>query len=73
MSASPKNDQFAELAVKAGDLCVNLQPFFNLAEIELEKHNNSDFDNIAFLIKAAKAEVFRFSGLLVKLEEGGAA
>jgi hypothetical protein len=44
--------------------CASMQVFFDLAEREIAKHDNSDFDNMAFLTAAAKAETLRFGNLI---------
>jgi hypothetical protein len=61
-----------DLLEAANNYCANMQAFFDLAECEVSEHNNSDFDNIEFLLKGAKAELFRFSKLVAG-QEGGAA
>lgn len=57
----------------ASDLCCALQPFFDLAEREVREHNNTDWDCMEFLLKGAKAEVWRFSELAEKLVAQAAA
>lgn len=63
----------ADLAEVSGEFCEGMEAFFALAEREIREHNNSDFDNIEFLLKGARAEVFRFIGRVAKVLEGGAA
>ncbi len=65
----------SDLIQAAGALCSNLQPFFELAEKEIKEKNNTDFDRIEFLVKAARSEIHRFSSLICDIEErteGGA-
>ncbi|MHB0991396.1 MAG: hypothetical protein ACYC3O_03300 [Burkholderiales bacterium] len=50
----------------ASDLCCALQPFFDLAEREVREHNNTDWICMEYLLKSAKAEVWRFSELVEK-------
>lgn len=51
------------------DYIVNMQSFFDLAEREIDQHNNTDFDSIAFLVRSAKAEIFKLSELYCRERE----
>lgn len=65
----------ANLIRSANDYCMTMNAFFEMAQREIAEKNNSDFDNIGFLIKGDKAEWFLLSGLISKAEdalEGGA-
>lgn len=62
----------AELVQIADSYCYDMNAFFDLAEREIAHHNNTDFDSLEFLVKGAKAELFRFSKHVVE-QEGGAA
>lgn len=61
MSALPSTPSILD---HAHEHCDSLQAFFNLAEREIARHDNSDFDDLAFLIAAAKAETLRFGNLI---------
>lgn len=66
----------SEFVQCAGDYCAGMNAFFELVEREIREKNNTDFDNIEFLVKGAKAELFRFGTLACDAEEaleGGAA
>lgn len=43
------------------DFTDSMQAFFDLMEREVERHSSTDFDAVAFLVKGAKAEYFKFS------------
>lgn len=71
--AAPKCETAAsEFVQSASDYCCGMHAFFELVEREIREKNNSDFDNIEFLVKGAKAEISRFDKL-VCAQEGGAA
>lgn len=59
----------ANLIKSANDYCVNMQSFFDLAENEIKRHNNTDFDGIEFLVRAAKVETFRLSELVCGIQD----
>ncbi len=59
----------ADFFQKASDYFCGMQAFWDLAEREIQENNNTDFDNMAFLLKAAKAETFRISSLLCEIQE----
>lgn len=59
----------ADFFQKASDYFCGMQAFWDLAEREIQEHNNTDFDNMEFLLKAAKAETFRLSALLCEIRE----
>lgn len=62
----------SEFIMKAGGYCCGMNAFFDLVEREIREKNNTDFDNIEFLVKGAKAELFKFSAMVVAQEEGAA-
>jgi hypothetical protein len=62
MSALPSIQSIIDRAERHYD---NMQAFFDLAGREIaERKNNTDFDNMAFLIAAARAETQRFGATL---------
>lgn len=72
----PKGATTPNLIQSACDYCVGMNAFFELVEREISEKNNTDFDNIEFLVKGAKAELSRFGKLAYDAEaemEGGAA
>lgn len=62
----------AEFIQSAGDYCYGMNAFFDLIEREIREKNNTDFDNTEFLVKGAKAALFKFSTLVVAQEDGAA-
>lgn len=70
------SDATANLIRAANDYICNMQAFFVMAEREVAEHNNTDFDNLEFLLKGARAEFSRLGKLAYVAEEameGGAA
>lgn len=47
------------------DFSNSMRVFIDLMESEVKKHNNTDFDTVEVLVKAAKAEFFCFDRLAV--------
>lgn len=67
---TPSNDktpqeEFTHIAIK---LCVDMNSFFQLAEREIKENNNTDFDNLEFLVKSARAEINSFEERIIEEE-----
>lgn len=59
----------ADIIQTASDYCYSMSAFFDLAEREIKEHGSTDLDGIEFLVKGAKAELFRFSELVCKIQD----
>ncbi|MGB4248531.1 MAG: hypothetical protein WBJ75_12505 [Pseudohongiellaceae bacterium] len=59
--AQAEQEKFPALAKLVSEYTLALGPFFDLAEKEIQLHNNTDWDDIAFLIKAARRMNLEFS------------
>lgn len=67
---TPSNDktpqeEFTDIAIK---LCVDMNSFFQLAEREIKENNNTDFENLEFLVKSARAEINSFEERIIEEE-----
>lgn len=68
-STATTPEESACIIQAASDYCCNMQAFFDLAEREISEHNNTDFDSMEFLVKAAKDLTFRLSALICETQE----
>lgn len=59
--AQAHQDKFLALTELVDDHTIAIAPFWDLAEKEIKLHNNTDFDDLEFLIKAAKAQYREFA------------
>lgn len=59
----------ADFLEKASDYFCSMQAFWDLVEREIQEHNNTDWDSMEFLLKAAKRETFDLSALLCSISE----
>ncbi|HET7831820.1 MAG TPA: hypothetical protein VFK88_02535 [Gallionella sp.] len=57
-----------DLTFLAGDFCIEVGIFLELAMDEIKKHDNTDFDRMEFLLKALKNQLFDFSSSVCAVE-----
>jgi hypothetical protein len=69
MAENDSTAKLKNLIKNAQGYVIAMHPFFDLAEDEINKHNNSDFDELEFLINAAKAKILKFNELVRELEK----